>query len=149
MQKFANVTNLNFRFNKHLSMNKKFIDQIQIILIVQNSKKMKNRKNTMTYCEILIKLLRFQNHNIDKTMNIFNLQFWINTIVKNSKLLNAIKFYVMSFVLRNVHVMFNDRDEYYVNNYIDWNIYNTIYNFDFYDDNIRKIKIYRKFHRFE
>ena len=79
----------------------------------------------------------------------FDLLSWINTTIKKFTILKTMKFYNMFSILRSVHVISDDRDNYYVNNYADWNTYNTIYDADFYDENISKIKKYRKFHRFE
>ena len=146
-----NVENHRFRSNVFSFINdNNSIEQLQVIVIIQNSNRRKNWNQTsMTYCEILIKLLRSKNQNIDKIIDMFDLLSWINTTIKKFKILKMMKFYNMFSILQNVHVIFDDRDDYYVNNYADWNTYNTIYDVNFYDENISKIKKYRKFHRFE
>jgi hypothetical protein len=63
---------------------------------------------------------------------------------KNFKNLDINRFYIVTNVIWNVYVMFNNRDFYYVNNYINWEIYNTMYDETFLKNEIEKTMNYKK-----
>ncbi|MCJ1466077.1 hypothetical protein MMC07_004696 [Pseudocyphellaria aurata] len=64
---------------------------------------------------------------INKTTGMLELQSWHKSTTTNPRTLGAIKFYDMTAILRSVHVVPDDKNGYYVNNYADWDTYNTVY----------------------
>ena len=115
---------------------------------VQDSERTDDRNKSVRYCEALFKLLRSRNKDIlNKISEIIKLQSWTEERNKNSRMLKFMKFYDVFLILRSVHVMLNDKDDYYINNYEDWNTYNTIYDADFLKNEARKVDKYRRINR--
>jgi hypothetical protein len=54
------------------------------------------------------------------------LKIWKNEIAKNFKNLRANKMYNIFNVIRSVHVIFNETEHYYVNNYVKLNTYDIV-----------------------
>ena len=96
------------------------------------------------YCRALLELLRLQSKNIDKITDIFELQSWQNPTTTNLRMLGAIKFYDMSAILQSVHIVLDDGTRYYMNNYTDWDTYNTVYNDNFFINKVKKAKQYQR-----
>jgi hypothetical protein len=102
------------------ALNDKLIKQIQVILIIEDSRRITNQTKSNIYFEILFNLMRSRNKNIsNEIFDMIELQSWSKKIFKNSKRLNVKKFFDMSSMLRSAYVILNERNEYYVNNYID------------------------------
>lgn len=56
----------------------------------------------------------------------------------------ARRFYELSIVLRNAHLISIDSNTFYVNNYVNWNQYNIIYDEKFLVKSVRVAEVYRK-----
>ncbi len=54
------------------------------------------------------------------------------------------KIYNISSVIQNVHVIFSEFERYYVNNYVNWDTYNTIYDEKFLKSEIARVNMYKK-----
>jgi hypothetical protein len=63
---------------------------------------------------------------------------------RNFKNLEINRFYTVTNIIRSTHVVFNDRDFYYVNNYINWKIYNTMYDKIFLKNEIKRAMNYKR-----
>jgi hypothetical protein len=72
------------------------------------------------------------------------LRAWKQKSLSNLKSLDCHRFYDVSVVIRSVHVMSNERNDYYVNNYSNWNTYNIVYDEDFLQSDSRRVKSYRE-----
>ena len=59
-------------------------------------------------------------------------------------MLGAIRFYDMAAILQSVHVVPDGGTGYYVNNYADWDTYNTVYDDNFLTDGAKKAKQYQR-----
>lgn len=70
------------------------------------------------------------------------LQLWQNATTTHLKMLGAIRFYDMSIILQSVHVVLDNRTRYYVNNYANWDMYNTVYDDNFFINGVKKAKQY-------
>ncbi len=102
------------------ALNDKLIKQIQIILTIVDSRRVTNQTKSNIYFEVLLNLMWSRNKNIlNEIFDMIELQSWSKKIFKNSKKLDVKKFFDMSSILRSAYVISNERNEYYVNNYID------------------------------
>ncbi len=127
------------------ALNDKLIKQIQVIMTIENSKKVINQTKSNIYFEVLLNLMRSRNKDIsNEIFDMIELQSWSKKIFKNSKRLDVKRFFDMSSILRSAHMISNKRNEYYVNNYIDWDTYNIAYDNDFMRKDKIKINVYKK-----
>jgi hypothetical protein len=130
------------------ALNDKLIEQIQVILTIEDSKRVTNQTKSNIYFKVLLNLMRSRNKDIsNEIFDMIELQSWSKKVFKNSKKLDVKRFFDMSSILQNAHVISNKRNEYYVNNYIDWNTYNTAFDNDFLKKDKIRINVYKK--RFE
>ena len=72
------------------------------------------------------------------------LEPWKNAPTAHPKMLRTIWFYEMSAILQNIYLVPDNGKGYYVNNYADWNTYNTVYDDSFLKDKTRKAMQYKK-----
>jgi hypothetical protein len=127
------------------ALHDKLIEQIQVILTIENSRRVINQTKLNIYFEVLLNLMRSRNKNIsNEIFDMIELQSSSKKIFKNSRRFETKRFYDMSSILRNAHVISNERNKYYVNNYIDWNTYNIVYDNDFMRKDKIKINLYKK-----
>ena len=126
------------------SIQGKLIGQVQVIVTVQDPHKLNKKYKPVTYCGALLELLRPRSKGIDKTTGMLELQPWRNPTTTNLRMRGAIRFYDMSAILRSVHVVPDDGTRYYVNNYADWDTYNTVYDDNFFIDGVKKAKQYQR-----
>ena len=91
-----------------------------------------------------MKLLRLQSRDIEKIINILELQPWSISTAINPRMLEAIKFYDKLPILQNVHVVLDNGNGYYVNNYVNWNTYNTVYDDIFFTNRVNKARRYKR-----
>ncbi len=76
------------------------------------------------------------------------IEHWSKQIFKNSRFIDDRRFYNMSTILRSLHVMstitkrkkVEQKDFFYINNFIDWNIYNIFYDEDFLTNETRAVE---------
>ena len=117
------------------------INQLLIVFIIINLNQIKcnDENKRMRYQNVLIKTLQWRNkkysykiHDIIKTKRNFALKKR-NDINKKSR-----RFWALSIIKRNAHVILVDEKNqiFYINNFIDWEIYNT-----FYRDDWKQLKI--------
>ncbi|MCJ1470749.1 hypothetical protein MMC07_009396 [Pseudocyphellaria aurata] len=109
------------------SIKGKRIGQLQVIVTVQDPYETAKQHRQVTYCGALLKLLRPRGKGINKTTGMLELQSWHKSTTTNPRTLGTIRFYDMTAILRSVHVVLDNGNGYYVNNYADWDTYNTVY----------------------
>ena len=126
------------------SINGKLVSQVQVVITIQDLDRRTMQNGPVTYCGALIKLLRPWSKGIDKTTGMLELQPWRSSTANHPRVLGAIRFYEMSAILRSVHVVPDDGTGYYVNNYVDWDTYNTIYADTFFTDGVQKARQYKR-----
>ena len=113
-------------------------------MTVQDLYRVDEQNKPIRYCRVLLKLLQLRSKSINKTSGMLELELWKNTAITHPKMLRAIRFYRMSAILQSVHLVPDDRKRYYVNNYVDWDMYNTIYDDSFFEDGTRRVMQYKK-----
>ena len=75
---------------------------------------------------------------------------WSESLFKNSQFIEDQWFYTMSTILQSIHVVSASVSEtstdkshkYYLNNFIDWDLYNSIYEKNFLDHDIKTALFY-------
>ncbi len=87
----------------------------------------------------LVNLHRTKNSGqVDETHGMFEVEPILTGASKRPRLLSAYRFFEMHDILRSAHIVPTGRDDtYYVNNFVDWDQYNTIYDPDFIAKGVR------------
>ncbi len=123
------------------------VEQVQIIIIMLNHQQLNFKKWSQRYTKMLFKLKRWINreatHSVHDMHEVKN--FSSNTS-QNSRLLNSCHFYDLSYIIRNAHLVFANQMciRFYINNFIDWNQYNTVYDLNFMTSNKQIIDKWKK-----
>ena len=86
--------------------------------------------------------MRSQNNQFNDIFEMIKIQFWINNRIENQRTLKNNQMYNMIAIQHSVLVIFNKKENYYVNNYVNWNLYNMIYNFDFLKIDVKRTKTF-------
>ncbi len=121
------------------------IDQILCILTIRNSERRDNKNKSQNYNDVLLNIKNSRNKDMSNEISeMIELNDWKKKMFRNFRNLEINRFYIVTNVIRSVHVVFNDRDFYYVNNYINWEIYNTMYDEIFLKSEIRRTMNYKK-----
>ena len=109
-------------------------------MIIINSEKNNENNNYLKYIDAFIKFFQFENLNvIDHHHDIMKVKTWHASDARNSHNIDVWWFYQMFTILCSAHVISIElqNDTYYINNYIDWNTYNIIYDSDFFSQEMR------------
>jgi len=115
------------------SLNEKILNHLNLIVTVLNHKRLNSNKSSV-YTEILIKRLRKRHQELSHEIHdMIEMKNWSINLIRNSRKLKAHQFYWLTNVIWSAHVMLINENMsiYYVNNYIDWDQYNTLYDEDF------------------
>ena len=109
-------------------------------MIIINLERKNENNNYLKYINALIKFFWFENSNtVDHYHDIMKVKTWHTSDARNSHNINVWWFYQMFTIFHNAHIISIElwNDTYYINNYIDWNTYNTIYDSDFFSQEMR------------
>ncbi len=76
------------------------------------------------------------------------IKHWLKQIFKNSHFISDRRFYNMLTILRSLHIVLTitkrkkveQKDFFYINNFIDWDIYNIFYDKDFLTNETRTVE---------
>jgi hypothetical protein len=121
------------------------IDQILCILTIRDSERRDNKNKSQNYSDVLLNIKNSRNKDMSNEISaMIELNDWKKEVFRNFKNLEINRFYIVTNVIRSAHVVFSDRDFYYVNNYINWKIYNTMYDETFLKSEIRRAMNYKR-----
>jgi hypothetical protein len=124
---------------------KKMIKQIFCILFIHDLKFRDKRNKSVIYYDVLLNLKRSRFKKISNVINdMIELKNWKNEIARNSRNLKTNKIYDISNVVWNVHVVLSEFEHYYVNNYVNWDTYNIVYDENFLKNKIKRVQNYQK-----
>ncbi len=115
------------------SLNEKILNHLNLIVIILNHKRLNSNKSSV-YTEVLIKRLRKRHQELSHEIHdMIKMKNWSINLIRNSQKLETHRFYWLTNVIQSTHVMLMNENMniYYVNNYIDWDQYNTLYDEDF------------------
>jgi hypothetical protein len=128
-----------------ISSEKKLIEQIFCILSIRDSECRNEKNKSYVYSDVLLNIKRSRRQKkLNKIIEMIELKNWRGEIARHSRNLRANRIYDISNVIRSVHVISDESGHYYVNNYVNWNTYNTIYDEDFMKSGITKVEMYKK-----
>lgn len=115
------------------------IDYFQLIISIYDHKQLNDKSKCRVYIDALIALHRLKNNEkVNKIHEMFEVKSVSITMTKQSRELHNHCFFEMHDILRSAHIILIEREKhYYVNNFVDWNQYNTIYNSEFMTKDIR------------
>ncbi len=111
------------------ALNDRLIRQLQIIITVHDSLRQDDNEKSVQYSRALIKLLKFKNNKVlDVLHDMIEVEQWLKNTIKKSQYLECQRFYNMSTILRSAHLISTESKKFfYVNNYIDWDTFNILY----------------------
>ena len=115
-------------------------DRLQIIISVKDPLWKNAWDKLLRYTDALVNLFQSLNkscsHDIHKMIELSD---WSAQIFNNSQIMRDCRFFIMSNILWSVHIISaplgtrqrSGAATYYLNNFVDWDSYNTIYKEDF------------------
>ncbi len=122
---------------------------LQLIISVIDWFQQDDRNCFLKYINAFIDLLKSWNKNTQqKVHEMMKIEHWSKQIFKNSHFIDDRRFYNMSTILQSLHVMstitkqkkVEQRDFFYINNFVDWDIYNIFYDKDFLTNETRAVE---------
>ncbi len=146
-KKLKEMTEISTLLNNWLS------DQLRLILFIINSLHQDNKSNELRYNDVLVELLKSCNERTQHAVHeMIEIKHWFKDNIKNSRLLKASWFFHLHTILRSVHIVSandissksNKNKFFYINNFSDWNSYNSIYKKNFLHKEIKAAKYYFK-----
>ncbi len=114
--------------------------QLQIIITVRDSFRQDDNEKPVQYSRALIELLKLKNNEVLNALHdMIEVEQWSKNTVKKSRYLECWWFYNMSTILRSAHLIsIESKKFFYVNNYIDWDTFNILYEENFLKKRVRK-----------
>jgi len=134
-------------------LNDRLSDQLRLILFIIDSLRQDNKNNELRHNDALVELLKSCNEKTQHAMHeMIEIKHWSKDNIKNSRLLKVSRFFHLHTILRNVHVVLvndsrsesNKNKFFYINNFNDWNSYNSIYEKNFLHKEMKVAEYYFK-----
>ena len=107
-------------------------------MIVVNPMRQSDKNKALKYIGALIELFKWRNEGpVHDTHGMFEVEKWPVSILEHSRNLGPLRFYKIPTVISCAHLVPADilANKLYVNNWVNWESYNTIYDSDFLDNN--------------
>ncbi len=128
--------------NKGRPWNGKLILKLLLTIIVPNSERFTPKGKSVTYTGVLVELYNWKNRgHVYEIHRIIELKKIRASIAENPCNLSTHQIIEISLVLHSAHVVPKDQDKilFYVNNYIDWDQFNQLYDLDWMEKGIRNV----------
>ena len=109
-------------------------------MTVIDPKRFTAKGKPITYIGAFVKLYKWRNRGqVYEIYGMVELDKWHASTAENPRNLGAHRIIEVSLVLRSAHVVPRDQDRmvFYVNNYIDWDQFNQLYDADWFNKGIR------------
>ncbi len=112
-----------------------------------------NKNNELQHNDVLVELLKPCNERTQHAVHeMIKIEHWFKDNIKNSRFLEVSRFFHLHTILRSVHVVSanNSRSEsnknkfFYINNFSDWDLYNSIYKKNFLHKETKVTEYYFK-----
>jgi len=112
-----------------------------------------NKSNELRHNDVLVKLLKPCNEETQHAVHeMIEIKHWFKDNIKNSRSLKASRFFHLHTILRSVHVVsandscseLNKNKFFYINNFSDWDSYNSIYEKNFLHKETKVAEYYFK-----
>ncbi len=123
------------------ALNDKLMKQLQIIITVHDSLHQDDNEKSVQYSRTLIELLKLKNNEVLNALHdMIEVEQWLKNTVKKSWYLECQQFYNMSTILRSAHLISTESKKFfYVNNYINWDTFNILYEESFLKKKVQKM----------
>ena len=135
------------RSDESYSWNERMMSRLNLILTIKDSRNFRDNFDSTKYIETLISLLRMRNKaQINSIHDMMKVKKWHQTIEINRRFLKNRRFYVLSSLIRNAHVISRTKnidDIDYINNMIDWNQFQKLYDKDYMNNDMKFAKQYK------
>ncbi len=134
-------------------LNDRLSDQLRLILFIIDSLHQDNKSNELRHNDALVELLKPCNEKTQHAVHeMIEIEHWFKDNVKNSRSLEASWFFHLHTILRSVHVVSandissksNKNKFFYINNFSNWDSYNSIYEKNFLYKETRVAEYYFK-----
>ncbi len=128
-------------------------DQLRLILFIIDSLHQDNKSNELRHNDVLVELLKLHNEKTQHAVHeMIEIKHWSKDNIKNSHSLEVSQFFHLHTILKSVHVVSandsrsksNKNKFFYINNFNDWNSYNSIYEKNFLHKEMRVAEYYFK-----
>lgn len=115
------------------------IGRLQLIVSIYDHERLSDKGKCRVYTGALVVLHRLKNNGeVDQTHEMFEVEAISINKSKRPRELHSHRFFEMHDILRSAHIVPTEREgHYYVNNFVDWDQYNIIYDPDFMAKGIR------------
>ena len=130
--------------NERKPWNGKQIRKLLLIVTVADPERFTAKNKPITYTGAFMELYKWRNRGqVHEIHGIVELDKWHASTAENPRNLGAHRIIEVSLVLRSAHVVPRDQDRmvFYVNNYIDWDQFNQLYNADWFNKGIRNADV--------
>ena len=116
------------------------VGQLQAIVTIIDHQRRDTNGTAVQYTGALIDILRFRYHgNVHSIHGMIEAEDWAQTSSRKPRNIEYRCFFDMSMILRSAHVVpSGNGGTYYINNYVDWDQYNTIFDPEFLANSIRE-----------
>ena len=118
----------------------RLLGQFQLIVTVIDPLRRDTRDKPLRYTSAFIELFKWRNQGrVHETHGMFEVERWPINNARKSRILNARRFYEIPTIMHCAHVVpaAESSSVFYVNNWINWEAYNTIYDPGFLSKNYR------------
>ena len=117
----------------------KQIGKLLLIVTIADPERFMAKGKPITYTGAFVELYKWRNRGqVHEIHGMVELDKWHASTAENPRNLGAHRIIEVSLVLRSAHVVPRDQDRmvFYVNNYIDWDQFNQLYDADWFNKNI-------------
>jgi hypothetical protein len=123
----------------------RIIGQLQLIVTIIDSQRVDEHHKSIRYCEAFVNVMKSRNNErFNDIIRMISLEAWSRSHAANLRFLELNRIYDVSSIIRSVHVVPNDKRGLYVNNYANWDVYNSVYADDFMNIESRRAAEYQK-----
>ena len=121
------------------SLSGRKVGQVQAIITIVDDSRHDSKGAPVQYTGVFIDLLRLRNNGqVHSVHGMVEVEDWPQVRTQNPRNISHRCFFDMSTILRSAHIIpTNNLGSYYVNNYVDWDQYNIIFDPDFLTNGIR------------
>lgn len=122
------------------------IGQLEIIITVADRDRVDDKGRPLKYTGALVQRLRWRNQRkVHPVHGMFEVERIPASQSRNARNLGPSRFYEIRQVVRSAHVIpaGGEKPYFYVNNFVDWDQYNTIYDEEFLLDGLRVAHAHR------
>ena len=126
--------------NERKPQNGKQIRKLLLIVTVADPERFTAKGKPITYTGAFVELYKWRNRGqVHEIHGMVELDKWHASTAENPRNLGAHRIIEVFLVLRSAHVVPRDQDRmvFYVNNYIDWDQFNQLYDADQFNKGIR------------